>query len=466
MSGFKSVIFSNKHQDLWKSYGLDQTDYTWFHSLNTDDKNVISILSENKVLTDLTLATSYLGVGVEIKHEDEIHIWFDIDEGWDRDFITQSIGRPRDAAVIHLHLFYTCDKSKTEGRLTMEEIEGIETAFKHLVDDIDDNPTVNLIAAKMTGIYDVNFNTYDCKEKVEILKIGQLISNKDYFSIFDIDLLKKLPYSSITVKHYDNVKLNTDGKKKHIRNESELETHLLSRSNRWWKEREEKTYEEILAEVNIFINDKRNAREMLKKCKHIWKSGLNLQDSVRFFESVSKAYDIIKLMERYCKVKSGELSMKYFEGADGDTIKDIENSFKLVETIFNKEYLEYRIDKMLLKQPIVVESIEFDYILNELLGLTEDEDAHNLTNSDVPYPFNGGKYKETITELKKSQMKDTGKSLGKANSKTIKILKEDTNEVLTFESQQSAAEYLNISKSQMSKFKNGMKTINGYKSIN
>jgi hypothetical protein len=171
-------------------------------------------------------------------------------------------------------------------------------------------------------------------------------------------------------------------------------------------------------------------------------------------------------MERYCKVKSGELSMKYFEGADGDTIKDIENSFKFVETIFNKEYLEYRIDKMLLKQPIVVESIEFDYILNELLGLTEDEDAHNLTNSDVPYPFNGGKYKETITELKKSQMKDTGKSLGKANSKTIKILKEDTNEVLTFESQQAAAEYLNISKSQMSKFKNGTKTINGYKSIN
>jgi hypothetical protein len=54
----------------------------------------------------------------------------------------------------------------------------------------------------------------------------------------------------------------------------------------------------------------------------------------------------------------------------------------------------------------------------------------------------------------------------KANCKTIKILKEDTNEVLTFESQQSAAEYLNISKGQMSKFKNGTKTINGYKSIN
>lgn len=465
-SGFKSVIFSNKHQDLWKCYGLDGLDYTWFHSLNTSDTNVISILSENKILTDITLATCYLGVGVEIKHEKEIHIWFDVDEGWDRDFITQSIGRPRDAETIHLHLFYTCDKSKTEGKLTVEEIENLEKAFKNLVDNIDDNPTVNLIAAKMTGIYDANFNTYDCRDKVEILKIGQLISSKDYFSIFDIDLLKKLPYNEITVKHYDNVKLNTDGKKKHTRNEAELETHLLSRSNRWWRERETKTYEEILAEVNIFINDKRNAREMLKKCKHIWKSGLNLQDSVRFFESVSKAYDIIKLMERYCKVKSGELSMKYFEGADGDTIKDIETSFKLVETIFNKEYLDYRIDKIILKQPIMAESIEFDYILNELLGLTEDEDAKNLTESEVPYPFNGGKYKDIVAELRKSLKKEKMQTLSKSNCKTIKILKEDTNEVLTFSSQAELAKYLNKSKGQVSKFIKGTKNINGYKSIN
>ena len=468
-SDFKSVIFSNKHQDLWKVYGLDGTDYTWFHSLNINDPNVASILSENKVLTDITLATSYLGVGVEIKHEKEIHIWFDIDEGWDRDFITQSIGRPRDAEVIHLHLFYTCDKTKTEGRLTIEEVESIEKAFKHLVDNIDETPTVNLIAAKMTGVYDANFNTYDCKDKVEILKIGQLISNRDYFSIFDIDLLKKLPYKTITVKHYDNVTLNTDGKKRQTRNEAELETHLLSRSHRWWKEREEKPYEEILAEINVFINDKRNAREMLKKCKHIWRSGFNLQDSVRFFESLNKAYDIIKLMERYCKVKSGELSMQYFEGADGDTIKDIENSFKLVETIFNKEYLEYRIDKMILHQPILAESLEFDYILNELLGLTEEEDAKNLTNTDVPYPFNGGKYKETVAELRESQRRNkVSDSVSKANSKTIKFMNTKTGEVLEFKSQTEAAKHFNVSKGQISKVikSETCKTISDYKPIN
>ena len=445
----KHIIFSNKHQECWKKYGIANLDYTWFHSQNIEDYRMQSILNDNKLLTDITLATIYLGVGVEIKHEKDVHIWFDLSEGWDKAFIEQSIGRPRDAENIHLHFFYSVDSERREGTFTDEELETIDNAFKALVIDIDGIPTVNLIAAKLTGIYDSNFNTYSCRDKVQLLRIGQIVSNRDYFTIHDIELLKRLPYKNITVRHNDVYILNTDGKERYNRPETMLKQHLCSRSDRWWMEKHNNntTYEDMLIELTPYFIDKKNARTMLSNCRYVWKNAIGLNDADMFFDSMTLAADVISDMNNYCDVKAGKLVLEDFVGSE-TTKENIMLRFQKVEMAFTKEYLDYRIDCILLNKSAIPEtSFEFDAILLEMMGLS----CEKTESQKVPYPFKEANWKAVLKKLKPSLNKVNGKK-GGGQKKSIKLLNTKTNEVFEFTCKTDCMKYLGVTPNTFSRF--------------
>lgn len=451
----KHIIFSNKHQECWKKYGIKDIDYTWFHSQNYEDAKVQSVLNDNKLLTDITLATNYLGVGVEIKHEQEVHIWFDLSEGWDKSFVEQAIGRPRDAENINLHLFYTVDSNQKAGLLSEEEIEAIENAFEALVIDIDGLPTVNIVAAKMTGIYDVNFNTYKSKDKVKILKIGQIVSNKDYFTINDIDLLRQLPYNEINVRHNDTYILNTDGKERYVRAETQLKQHLISRTNNWWMDirRNNTTYEFLLSELDTYWDDKKNAQKMLSDCKYVWNGAIDLTDADGFFDSMNLACNVMHDVSDYCNVKAGTKVVSDFVGAE-KTMEKVKTDFKRVETAFTKDYLDYRIDCILLNKsarPDVIEMNNDDELLTDIMGI-DNITIHN--NTDTPYPFRTNSWKAALNELKPETNKENAKK-GGAKKTAIKLINETTNEVLEFASKGDCMKHFNINSRSFSKYLKG-----------
>lgn len=454
----KHIIFSNKHQECWKKYGLKDMDYTWFHSQNVADPKVQSILNDNKLLTDITLATIYLGVGVEIKNEKEVHIWFDLAEGWDKAFIEQSIGRPRDAENIHLHFFYSADSDKREGMFTDEEIEAIENAFEKLVIDIDGTPTVNLIAAKMTGIYDGNFNTYSCKDKVQLLKLGQIVSNRDYFLVHDIALLRQLPYKEFTVRHNDVFLINTDGKEKYNRAEIELKQHLCSRSDHWWMERHHNntTYEDMLLELTPYFIDKKNARTMLSNCKYVWKNAIGLPAADGFFDSMGVAAGVIADMNNYCNVKAKTMVLEEFVGGE-ETLESIKMKFKKVEAAFTEEYLEYRIDCILLNQSVIPETIpEFDSMLYDIMGIEIGTPIMKTTK--VPYPFKETTWKEVLKKLRNETNKANAK-MGGAKKKIVRVQNTVTGEIREFISKGEATKGLGVGTKAFNQFLKGERVV-------
>lgn len=448
ISNVKHVIFSNKYQECWKKYGLMDVDYTWFHSLNIKDEKVQSILNLNKLLTDVTLATCYLGVGVEIKGEKDIHLWFDLNEGWDINFIEQSIGRPRDAENIYVHLFYTEDTPKRNG-FNEEETQIIKNAFEKLVIDIDDEPTLNLIASKMVGISDTNFSECACRDKIELLKLGQIKDNNDHFQIYDIDLLKKLPYKNIKFNIMETITLNTDGKNRINREESELKEHLFSRSNNWWNNKTMETYDVLLSELDVYWNDMKNARKLLTECKYIWNQGFDLVEVDKFFNgNLNLAYDVIHDLNDYCMFKAGKKTMVEFEG--GEEVKDrIELKFKRVENAFNQDFLDNRVDSILINKPFRNYEIEFDHALDEFLGLVdiEVEEKPKAIN-----PFKTDSWKDGLKELRNEANKVNGKNNPK---QSIKIKNNVTNEVKEFDSKNECMEFLNIGNKAFYKFLKG-----------
>ena len=465
----KHIIFSNKHQECWKKYALDGVDYTWFHSLNITDDKVISILKDNRLMTDITLATIYLGVGVEIKNEKDVHIWFDINEGWDKAFVEQAIGRPRDAERIHLHFFYTEDYEMKAGVLTDEEIEVVENAFDELIVDVDGKPTVNLVAAKMTGIYDANFNTRSSRDKVKLLKVGQIVSNKDYFTINDVELLKQLPYKEIKVRHNDVYTIETDGKKRYDRQELTLKTHLGSRTERWWIEQlhENRKYEDLLMELSPYWNDKKNARTMLQQCRFVWKTGMEINDSDSFFGNMNTANDVAHDVRDYCDVKTGVKVLKEVAGGE-EHMEKILIKFKRIEKGFAEDFLGYLIDCSLLGRPVRPIAIQdfVDPMLREFLDIEFDM---NESTSKIPYPFKTKTWDEAKRLCKEDMEKTDGKIGGKMGSpkKTITIRNEEDDTTLTFNSKTECRQHLGIGTKAFSRFVKGenIKKLKGWKVV-
>ena len=333
--GEKVIVFSNKKQKHWKAYGLNK-DVTLFNSNNISDEGVVSILENNKLTRNITLATKYMGCGVEVKHEQRVHIVFFLDEGSSFDFIVQSIGRPRDAKQICLHLFYTSFKMWSNS-LSMKDMETLTNAFTYLTTYSRYNDlVVNVLAAEMTSIYDVNHPKSIGKEKINRLIIGNVINENNIQTPYSVDLFRLLPYKEVEIKTYGKIVLETDKSVKRMREEKTLIRYLLNCPEIVWEMIERMEYEEVFKSIPYY--DKTNARNTIRMCKYIRNQNLGLKEVITYFGTVRRSFKYVKAMVTYCKIEAGLRGVKVFAGAEklNEKFKD---DFARMKNEFTPEFL-------------------------------------------------------------------------------------------------------------------------------
>lgn len=334
--GEKVLVFSNKNQPCWKNYGLSEGT-TFFNSANISDPAVKEILENNRLINNITLATKYMGCGVEVKNERKVHVVFFLDEGWSFDFIVQAIGRPRDAEQICLHLFYTGYK-KWYGGLKKKDIDALNNAFEHLTAyTVDGMLTVNVLAAKMTGIYDTDHSKYGVSKKINTLIISNILTENSLLNPFSIELFKYLPYQKVNVKMCDNIEIDTDKKKRRVREEKELIEYLCNSTDREWESIMGMEYEELFKVVPY--KDKATARNTIRICKYIYRHRLNVREVMTFFDKVARAEKYVKALITHCNIEAGWDAVEEFEGSEYAEA-ELEEDIARMKSIFTEEFIE------------------------------------------------------------------------------------------------------------------------------
>lgn len=463
----KVIVFSNKKQEAWKKYGLNCEGVTYFNSNNYNDDGVQAILKENKLINHITLSTIYMGCGVEVKHEKEVDVVFFLNEGFDDSTIIQSIGRPRCSGgveKVNVHFFYTTDCS-FKGYHTKEDAVFLQNAFDNLVVHENHGTLINVLAAHMTGIRASSFNEWESKNEVKLLKVSQLMRNISYFNPSSVSVLKHLPYRSIEIKYEDIVDLDRKGEKSIIRSEKKLLFYLCSLSRTKVSHLvNEDGYEALLDSGNIPYDDKKNAREEIRRAVYIAQHGIEISEALHFFGTLKRAVKHIKALDIRISLDIKQETLKRFEG-DGSIYDKFLREFEANELIFTDEYKKHRLELLQGKvQNIDVTSdflnAEHEEVFLEFLGINKDE--LNSDNEDVKIPvFRGTTFRNCVSVNKSRSIGGSvgskeGKKKGgqKGGSKTfsVKIQKVDTGEIISFESKTECMNYLGWSSKKFSEF--------------
>lgn len=451
------IVFSNRYQKEWKTYGLGGDDVTKFNSYNVEDEHVKSILLHNRLDNHLTLATKYLGCGVEIKGYEEVNIFFDLNEGWNINFIEQSIGRPRASGGVkrvNVYLFYNMGKNFGPG-LEKGELDALNEAFDNLViydcDDAD-RYNINILAARMTGIWNVDFNKYTSSDKVKMLKLGNVVTSHSCYAPGSWSLLKQLPYD-VVVKNNEVDMVSKDGKERVVRREDRLIDYLKSLEDwqvmnigRGSDDDNQRGYMKEFDSGRVPYEDKVNAVKVIKGIKrtiimHIdFKKGLE-----RFDDGVEKLIKIVKYLDQYVRIKSGNDSLKEFKGSEG-VMEKVTKEMEAVEKIFNPEFLNMLIERRMGISHAVNMPLEDDFL--QMMGLAEigievDPLEHHLIE-----PF------KSREEVKLQSRKDAGKNGGKKGSpkKTVSIRRMSDGEIFKFDSKTEAMKWLGWGTKKFSEF--------------
>lgn len=433
----KVIVFSNKNQESWKKYGFENERVTYFNANNINDPAVQAILKDNKLVNDLTLSTKYMGCGVEVKDEEEVHEVFCLDEGMDMDFIIQSIGRPRVSGGVKkvvVHLFYTVDRRWGVG-VDKDSLLKFKEAFKNLVIEEMDVVNVNILAAKMIGIYDPDFNKYEVKDQVEMLWMGNYVNQRLYHTPYSVELFKQLPYKKIEIVNLPTKVLNSDGRVRRVREEMELMEYLLSLDSvSLLNLGSEGGYDKLIESGEIPYNDKTNARKVLKDVRYIVGRGFELGDAVTYFENVRLAAKMIGSLMNYARVKAGKMTIKEFEGSE-EVMGRLEEEFDMVRRVFSESYIQKLIDRMM-GVPEQLD-IEVDDIFAGMMGLSKSEKGIEV--------FNGKSYKDV------KKMEGIEKRIGNSR-KGIRIERLSDGKVFEFDSKGDAREWLGWGTEKFSEF--------------
>ena len=453
--GEKVLVFSNKKQSEWKEYGLENH-VTLFNATNHSDSAVQDILNDNRLSNSVTLATKYMGCGVEVKNEKRVHLVFFLDEGWDFDFFAQAIGRPRDAENICVHLFYSKYKNwkSKEGKwycgLRRKKIEAIRNALDHLTArTLDGVQTDNVLAVMMTGMYEQNRKKDNVFEKVKRLVIGNVLTESSVHTPYSLDLFKLLPYETVKVQESDSVSLNLDNKKRRVREERELIEYLCNCSDGDWSFISDSKYEDIFKRVPY--KDKTVARNTIRLCKYIRnKLRLNLKEVFAFFDKTSLAKKYMIALSRYCNLEAGWDAIEAFEGSN-ETEEELKEDIERLKTIFTKEFLEdyiYDITRPgFYKKDNTEVWLYFDEIFKDALkslNMWSDDEEYVVyrwyeTKHDYAEMFQKDSYKESID---RKQINSINGKKGGRKKQTVSMQIVETGEVKVFESKTECAEYL------------------------
>ena len=415
----KCIVFSDKGQDKWLKYGLQKyMDEKLCGRYRSKDETIDcknSINNENKLIYPITLATRYLGVGVEIKNESEGHIVMNLDEGFDIAFIEQCIGRFRDAEVVHVYLFASREPGmKFEKDLNMLK-ELNEKYYMELYDEEDDMNRLNILKAKKLNAYDTFEGDESLNKAVGMLLANNIVDGMIHSTFLDVHMMgKRLPYDKFNVK-IKSEKLNEKQiEANHINyenNEDDMMNHILSLNFSQQQTLFENNIETILNNQIVPYNDRVSARKYMKMIKPIIKRGWELNKWMEFFDN--KMSVMCKEKDRmvlYCKWKRGDYSLN--DSGDEvlvETKKELEIIFKEVEMLWSKEFLNKALNAVL---EINVDDI-FEMVLN---------DNSDAEIKDISYYFNFNSYSEYKKAKKKLKQSETGYTNGKKNAKNCKVV--------------------------------------------
>lgn len=453
--GEKVLVFSNKKQSEWKNYGLENG-VTLFNAANHSDSAVQDILNDNRLSNSVTLATKYMGCGVEVKNEKKVHLVFFLDEGWDFDFFAQAIGRPRDAETICVHLFYSKykDWKSTEGKwycgLKRKKIEAIKNALDHLTArTLDGIQADNVLAVMMTGMYEPNRKKEHVFEKVKKLVVGDVLTESSVHSPYSLDLFKQLPYKDINVQEVEPVVLNLGNKKLRVREEREIIEYLCNCSDEEWRFISDSEYEDIFKVVAY--KDKVVARKTIHLCKYIRnRLKLNLKSVFEFFDKTALVKKYMIAFARYCNLEAGWDAVEQFEGS-ASVEEELKGDVNRLKAIFTKEFLEDYIADIIRMNYVRTNNIEFKLCLDDVfkdvmkeMGLWKDTDEEPIVrwidfNYEEVEMFQKKTYKESID---RKQINSINGKKGGRQKQTVSMQIVETGEVKVFGSKTECAEYL------------------------
>lgn len=443
--GEKVIVFSNKKQESWKKYGLENETVTYFNANNIENEQVQSILKDNKLDNNITLSTKYMGCGVEVKGEKEVHIVFNLNEGFDKDFIVQSIGRPRSSGGVErvvVHFFYT-EGRKWSTRVGEEELVKLENAFKNLVTEGEEGErSINILAAKMLNIFDPEFNNYSVRDKIEILWFGNYVNERIYHTPYSVDVLRKMPYRKVEVINLDAEVINTDGRVRRVRREDELLDYLCSLEG--WQITElgkKEGYEKLLKNGEIPYNDITNARKVITDVKYIIRRGLELRECLDYFDDVKRAVAALRSLVTYARIQAGINTVEEFDGSE-EAKKNLDAEIEKVKRIFTEGYIQKVVDEMCgVVTPV---DVELDWNFADVVGVS----VGKIEKEPV---FIGKSYDDVKKKMSKEKAGKKGGVKG-SPKKSIKIKRMSDKKVFKFDSKSEAMKWIGWSSQKFSKF--------------
>lgn len=459
----KVIVFSNKKQELWKTYGLDCEGVTYFNSNHINDDAVQAVLQRNVLVYNITLSTLYMGCGVEVKHEKEVDIVFHLNEGFDTSSIIQSIGRPRsgDGGVekVNIHFFYTED-CKFKGYYTTEDLQNITNAFDNLTITDEAGIRLNIVAAQMIGIRDSGFDEWKAKEKIKVLKLSYFIGNNTYLSPYSLDVLKGLPYRKVEIINHPTISLDKTGKKSRIRTEERLIAYLCSlRMDDLANIVSEDGYDALLNRGDIPYEDKVNARDTISNAMYIARHGIKLKEALLFFGTLKKAVRYIRALENYVAITKGEEVAKEFAGGE-ETYRKLLLDIEEAKLIFTDDYVNRVKDGT--NVPAVINNDDLDIFDFESNICWYKEQLEKLEQSyNEQKIFRGNTFKECVKgNLRKqhggilgsNEGKRKGGQKGGLKKYSIKIQKVESGEVFEFDSKTECMKFLGWSSKKFSDF--------------
>lgn len=465
-----TILYSNRH---WHEYEQLLNDKgVGFGSFRSDEsknkKNIcMSNIKENKLLFyPITLATCYLGVGMEIKQNDNYNIEkgnvvFCLDEGVTFNDIIQSIGRFRDVSEINLILYYSGKKPFVN---YVELSEKLSDCFNNLTITKDEMIYLNIIAAKHINVYDKNIFDYDNIELYKLLKINNIVRQHNYFGVYDAKSLKNLPYKEVNIqmtKTNINNKDNDNGHPINIQEEKKLIEYLKSFSIEGLNKLLKLPNHRILNDIEC--KSYSNGYKFLSQMKSVLCSvgnDINVWEIYEYFGSFKKAINVFKELKDWIRWKE---KLVVYESWNNETTLEKERYTKSLEKIGE------RITKIFSDEYIRLTTNKLNSLKNENYNLFEtnlnDDDVINIFFGDIkPEYLVGESYSKQIQLIKnKEEREKSGKIGGKISSpkKSITIKRVDDNrKTMTFESKTDCMKYLECSSKTFSKFLKGETKLN------
>lgn len=445
------TIFTNKKEKEWLEYGLKEKDITRFRSDFHSDEKVKSILRDNKILTKWCLSTSYMSVGVEVKHGSHVVV-FDVNEGIDLPHIIQSIGRFRPDVIEELEVLIYYRQGKLPYHpINVNEIKELEVVWNNMIINTEIGDIYNIISTRILGIKGVHPYSKDTLNMLRTLKLSNIIETNEFYTPHSYQILKSLPYETVDVINESNIDISTDGSQKRVTRETELIQYLKSIPDEDISSLggDDEGYEGVWKSGVLPFKDKVEGRKTIRMCKFIVNMGLPLSKTLDFFnDDLKMSYKLSHWLKDYVWITRGDVVIHDFDGSQ-KTKEVIEYEQNTVKDIFTKDFLEWCIQDRRIK--LFVEKVcshKFELELCKFLGIDSVEETVQI---DI---FNDESYKQ----YKSRTLISNGHSLGGKKSspkKSIRIEHIETKEVMTFDSKGDCMRFLNMSPRTFSKFIKG-----------